>query len=58
MEMPPLQFVPMLQRMMEEEKAFWCGLDMVMGEELELGPPPPKFQLEEAGWWGSLGAGA
>ena len=22
-----------------------------MGEELELGPPPPRIQLEEAGWW-------
>ena len=48
--MAPLQLVPMLQRMMkEEEKAFWRGLDVVTGEELELGQPPPNVQLEEAG---------
>ena len=33
----------------EEEEAFWCRLDVAMGEELELGPPPPNVQLEEAG---------
>ena len=24
---------------------------MATGEELELGPPPPKVQLEEVGKW-------
>ena len=24
---------------------------MATGEELEMGPPPPTIQLEEAGWW-------
>ena len=32
-----------------EEENFWWGRDMAMGEELELGPPPPRVQLEEAG---------
>ena len=38
-----------------EEENFWRGRDVMMGEELELEPPPPRFQLEEAGWqilWG------
>ena len=35
----------------EEEEAFWRRLDLEMGEELELGPPPLNVQLEEAGWW-------
>ena len=38
-----------------EEEDFWWGRDLTMGEELELGPPPPRVQLEEAGWripWG------
>ena len=56
LEMPPLWLLPMLQRMsMAEEEAFWHGRDVEMGEELELGPPPPTIQLEEAGWqipWG------
>ena len=26
------------------------GRDLMMGEELELGRPPPRDQLEEAGW--------
>ena len=54
--MPPLQLVLMLQRMMKEkEEAFWHGLDVAMGEELELGPAPLTIQLEEVGqqvaWW-------
>ena len=50
--MPPLRQVLMLQRMSkEQEEAFWCGLDVAIGEELEMGPPPPTIQLEEAGWW-------
>ena len=32
-----------------EEENFWWGRDLVTGEELELGPPPPRVQLEEAG---------
>ena len=49
--MPPLQLVPIPQRMMkEEEEAFWFRLDVAMGEELELDPPPPNVQLEETGW--------
>ena len=38
-----------------EEENFWWGRDLMMGEELELEPPPPRVQLEEAGWqipWG------
>ena len=34
-----------------EEENFWWGRDMATGEELELGPPPPRVQLEEVGWW-------
>ena len=46
--MPHLQLVPMLQRMTKkEQEAFWCGLYVVMGEELELGPPCSYVQLEE-----------
>ena len=33
-----------------EEENFWKGQDVVMGEDLELGYPPPRIQLEEAGW--------
>ena len=40
-----------------EEKNFWWGRDLMMGEELELGPPPPRVQLEEAGWWVPWGLG-
>ena len=48
--MPPLQLLPMPQKMSkEQEEDFWWGWDMQMGEELELGPPPPTIQLEEAG---------
>ena len=50
--MPPLLQVPMPQRMLkEQEDAFWHKLDVAMGEELEMGPPPLTVQLEEAGWW-------
>ena len=53
MEMPPLWLAPMLQRITreEEEEALWRGLDVAMGEELELGPPPLTIQLEKAGPW-------
>ena len=27
------------------------GWDLMTGEELELGCPPPRFQLEEVGEW-------
>ena len=50
--MPPLRLVLMPHRITrEEEEALLCGLDVAMGEELELGPPPPTIQLEELGWW-------
>ena len=56
--MPPLRLLPMPQRMLkEQEEDFWWGQDMAMGEELELGPPPPTVQLEEAGWQIPVGAG-
>ena len=38
-----------------EEENFWWSWDLTTGEELELGPPPHRVQLEEAGWqipWG------
>ena len=34
---------------MIEEERFWQGQDVAMGEDLELGRPPPRVQLEEAG---------
>ena len=34
-----------------EEERFWWGQDVAMGEDLELGCPPPRVQLEEVGWW-------
>ena len=37
--------------MIEEEAAFWHGLDLEMGEELELGVPPQDIQLKDVGWW-------
>ena len=30
-----------------EDKDFWWGRDLMMGEELELGPPPHRVQLED-----------
>ena len=33
-----------------EEEHFWKGQDVAMGEDLELGCPPPRVQLEEVGW--------
>ena len=42
----------MLWRLLQrEEENFWWGQDVVMGEDLGLGPPPPRVQLEEAGRW-------
>ena len=44
LEMPLLWLMLMLQRIIkEEEEAFWYGLDVVMGEELELSLPPPNI---------------
>ena len=34
-----------------EEERFWGGQDVAMGVDLELRRPPPRVQLEEAGWW-------
>ena len=46
----------MPQKMITEKKAaFWHRLDLEMGEELELGVPPPDIQLKDVGWrvwWG------
>ena len=54
--LPLLQLIPMLQRKItEEEVAFWHGLDLEIGEELELGIPPLYVQLEDMSqrvWWG------
>ena len=54
--MPPLWLLPMPRKMLlAQEEDFWHRLDMVTGEELEIGPSPPTVQLEEAGWrilWG------
>ena len=48
--MPPLQLLPILQRMsVAQEENFWWAWDVVTGEKLELGPPPPTIQLEEVG---------
>ena len=48
--MPPLWLLPMLWRLsVKEEEDFWWGRDLTMGEELELGSPPPRVQLEKAG---------
>ena len=48
--MPPLWLLPMPWRMSQlKEEDFWQGRDLTMGEELELGPPPLRVQLEEAG---------
>ena len=32
-----------------QEENFWKGRDVATGEELELGCPPPRVQLAEAG---------
>ena len=56
LKMPPLQLLPMPWRLLAmEEENFWWGRDMMMGKELELGPPPPRVQLEEVGRWIPLG---
>ena len=48
--MPPLQLLLMPQSILQvEEEAFWCGRDVVTGEELEMGPPHLSIQLEKAG---------
>ena len=40
----------MLQRVAsKEEVAFWYGLYLEMGEELELGVPPPDVWIENVG---------
>ena len=56
--MLPLWLLLMLQRMSREQKEdFWHGQDLMMGEELELGRPPPRVQLEKAGQqvpWGPV----
>ena len=56
--MLPLGLLPMPWRILQaEEEAFWHGWDVMMGEELEMGPPPPSVWLEEAGWrvpWGPV----
>ena len=33
----------------EEEEVFWRGLNIAMGKELEVGPPPPYIQQEKMG---------
>ena len=41
--------------MVEEEKNFWLGQDLVSGKALELGVPPKDIQMEEVGervMWG------
>ena len=51
----PLWLLLMLQKMMEEEGAFWHGLDVDTLEELELGIPTPNIWLKDVGqwvWWG------
>ena len=46
----------MPQRMIaKEEEAFWCRLDLKMGEELQLGVLPPDIWIGDVGrwvWWG------
>ena len=45
----------MPQRMMTEEEAFWHGLDLETGEELELRVLPQDAWIEDMGqwvWWG------
>ena len=50
--MPHLQLLPEPQEMLVvQEENFWHGWDLEMGEDLELGAPPPTIQLEEAGQW-------
>ena len=42
--LPLLWLILLLQRMSTKEEAvFWHGLDLEMGEELELGVPPPDI---------------
>ena len=41
--------------MVEEEKRFWLGQDLVSSEALELGIPPKDVQMEEVGKWVTWG---
>ena len=51
LKMPPLWDLPMLWQLSPLQEAnFWKGWDVAMGEDLELGRPPPRVQLEEVGW--------
>ena len=49
--MPPLRLLPMPQRMFTGAGGglLVVGGTWQMGEELEMGPPPPSVQLEEVG---------
>ena len=50
LKMPPLWDLPILWQLSPMQEAnFWKGWDMAMGEDLELGRPPPGVKLEEAG---------
>ena len=54
--LPELWQLPMPWRMMiEEEKCFWCGQDLVSSEVLELGVLPEDVQMEEVGEWVTWG---
>ena len=51
LKMPPLWDLPMPWQLSPPQEAnFWKGWDVAIGEDLELGRPPPGVQLEEAGW--------
>ena len=56
--LPPLWLLLMPQRVTaEEEEAFWHGLDLKAGEELEQGVPPPDIWIKDMGcwvWWGPV----
>ena len=50
LKMPPLRDLPLPWRLSdEEEKRFWRGRDVLMGEDLGLGRPPPGIRPWEAG---------
>ena len=49
--LPLLWLIPMPQRMTtKEEVVFWHVLDLEIGEDLELGVPPPDIWLKDVGW--------
>ena len=51
LKMPPLRDLPMPWQLSPPQEAnFWKGRDVVTGEDLELGRPPPRVQLEDVGW--------